>query len=89
MGDGHPLPRIDDLIQIVGQATILTKFDLTKGFYQIPVDKESRKFTAFCTPFCIYEFTRLPFGLKVCSQKFQGILNRVLAGFRVFLCNIY
>ena len=88
VGDGHPLPRIDDLIQIVEQATILTKFDLTKGFYQIPVDKEFRKYTVFCTPFGIYKFTRLPFGLKVCPQKFQSILNRVLAGLESF-CVIY
>jgi hypothetical protein len=39
-GDSYPLPRIDDLIQKVGQSKVLSKFDLTKGFYQIPLAKK-------------------------------------------------
>ena len=64
IGDSFPIPRIDDLLQQVGQARYLSKFYLTKGFYQIPLAKNSKKFTVFCTPNTIFQLTRLPFSLK-------------------------
>ena len=45
----HPIPRIDDLIDKVGQAKFLTKLDLTKAYWNIPLDEESIQYTGFVT----------------------------------------
>jgi hypothetical protein len=87
-GNSYPLPRIDDLVHKVGQAKVLSKFDLTKGFYQIPLSKSSRQYTAFCTPYSTYQFTRLPFGLKTSPTHFQSVMNKVLSGLEDY-CVVY
>ena len=45
----YPLPRIDDCLDKLGKAKYFTKLDLLSGFWQIPMEKESQKKTAFTT----------------------------------------
>jgi hypothetical protein len=80
VGNSFPLPLIDDLISKIGQSKFLTKFDLSKGFYQIPLAEESKIYTAFCTPFGLYQWLRLPFGLKTSPAQFQSLMQKVLEG---------
>ena len=47
--DMFPLPRVDDLIDRVGQAKYLTKLHATKGYLAVPLDDESVPYTAFIT----------------------------------------
>jgi len=54
------------------------KLDLANGFLQIPMDKESIPLTAFSTPDGLYEFTRLPFGLKNSPTFFQKVMSDIL-----------
>jgi len=84
VGDSFPLPLIDDLIDRIGQAQFLSKFDLSKGFYQLKLSVESRKYSAFCTPFGLFEFQRLPFGLKTSPAQFQYLIQKVLEGMSDF-----
>ena len=42
--DSFPVPRMDDCIDNIGQAKYVTKFDLLKGFWQIPLTTELRRF---------------------------------------------
>jgi len=79
-GESFPLPLIEDLLDRVGQSRFLTKLDLSKGFYQIPLEDSSMKYTAFCTPFGLFEWRRLPFGLKTSPSQFQSLMQRVLEG---------
>ena len=88
VGDSYPIPHIDTLISRIGTCCILSKIDLTRGFYQIPLAQSSRKFTAFVCPFGTYVWTRLPYGLKTSPTKFQRIMNQVLAGLEAF-CVVY
>ena len=53
-GNSFPIPRNDDLIDRIGKVKFLTKMDLSKGFYQIPLDENSKFITTFCTPFGSY-----------------------------------
>ena len=48
--DPYAIPLIDSLIDQLGEATLLTKLDMNKGFYQIPVAEADIPKTAFCTP---------------------------------------
>ena len=49
--DAYPIPRVDDLIDRLGKAKYITTLDLSRGYWQVPVDDESRSRTAFTTPF--------------------------------------
>ena len=66
--DAYPMPGIDDLIDLIGQARFISILDLTKGYWQVPVVEEDKAKTAFATPFglsssssgCLSGFKGLP-----------------------------
>ena len=62
--DAYPMPRIEDLLDSVGQSQFITTLDLAKGYWQVPVATEDQPKTAFITPEGLYEFTTMPFGLR-------------------------
>lgn len=76
--DAYPIPRIDELIEKLGEAKYITTIDLTKGYWQVPLRKEDRKKTAFATADGLYEFTVLPFGLHGAPATFQRLMNTIL-----------
>ena len=51
--DPFPILRIDDCIDNIGQAKYVTKFDLLKGFWQIPLTDRAKEISAFITQDCI------------------------------------
>ena len=64
--------------------------DLTKGYYQAPLDKNSRKYTAFITPDGTYQWTRVPMGLKTSGAYFQrAIASEVLRELLYSACFLY
>ena len=62
--DAYPMPRIDDLIDQVGGSRFISTLDLTRGYWQVPVAKEDRPKTAFVTPYGLFQFNVMPFGLQ-------------------------
>ena len=86
--ESWPMPRIDDLIDQIGQDTFLTKIDLSNSFLQIKLDPESTKYTSFCTPFGQFEYLRLPYGLKSSPLKFSCMISKALYGLDEF-CGMY
>ena len=76
--DAYPMPRIEELIDTIGPAGVITTLDLAKGYWQIPVDEESKDKTAFTTPFGLYEFEVMPFGLHSAPATFQRMINHTL-----------
>lgn len=82
--DSYPTPRIDDLLEQLGKAKYLTTIDLCKGYWQVPLTQRSRALTAFRTPWGLFQFTVLPFGLHGAPATFQRLMDQVLCDFSGF-----
>ena len=76
--DAYPMPRIEELIDTIGPAVVISTLDLAKGYWQIPMAEESKDKTAFTTPFGLFEFQVMPFGLHSAPATFQRMINHVL-----------
>lgn len=78
--DRYPLPYLQDITAILQGKNIFSKIDLQRAFHQIPLSKDDIPKTAIITPFGLFEFTRLTFGLRNAAQTMQRVLNTALAG---------
>lgn len=87
--DKYPLPNIDSILDKLGRAQYFSTIDLAKGYHQILINKEDRKKTAFVTPHGLYEFIRMPFGLKNAPATFQRLMNEILRDFINKTCVVY
>ena len=78
--DSFPIPRIDDCIDKVGNSKYVTKFDLLKGFWQVPLTDRTKEVSAFATPNGLYQYKVMPFGMKNSPATFQRLVNNVICG---------
>jgi hypothetical protein len=62
--DAYPLPTLEQAFQHFAGAKVFSILDLNSAYYQVPLTKRSRKITAFCTPFGLWEFSKLPMGVR-------------------------
>ena len=82
--DPFLLPRIDDLLDKIWKAKFLTKVDMAKGYYQVPMDEESIPFTGFVTPFGFFSWKYMPFGLRNDPATFSRLVQGLLYGLETF-----
>lgn len=78
--DSFPLPNMVDMLSALSGATYFSTLDLSKGFYQIELEPESRPYTAFSTGGSHYQFRVMPFGLSNAPATAQRLISFVLAG---------
>ena len=64
VSDRYPLPRIDQALRKLGKAIFITTMDVMKGFHQNIVEMTSRKFLRITCHLGIFEYVRMPFGIK-------------------------
>ena len=84
----HPLPKVDETLAQLSDATFFSTLDANSGFWQIPLSEESRPLTTFITPFGRYWFNKLPFGISSAPELFQNCMNTILKGLEGVLCQM-
>ncbi len=83
--DCFPLPegwwlRVDDCVDHIGSARYVSKFDLLKGYWQVPLTNRAKESSAFVTPDAFLQYTVMPYGVRNAPATFQRIVNRILYG---------
>ena len=78
--DTFPLPRVDDLLDQLGETCYFSSLDLASGYWQIKVHPQSQAKTAFVTHRGLHEFRVMPFGLTNAPAVFQRLMQQVLMG---------
>ena len=79
--DSYPLPLITDIFHRITSSTIFSTIDLHKAYHQVPVNPTDIAKTAVTTPFGLFEYIRMPFGLRNSAQTFQRYIDEILADF--------
>ena len=83
-GDSYPLPDLQSLFQRVGKSNLITICDCKSGYWQIPVLEEDKWLTAFVCDSGVYEFNRVPFGMKGSGNSFVRAVTDILRPVREF-----
>lgn len=78
--DRYPLPFIQDVTTILHSKKFFSKIDLQRAYHQVPVNQEDICKTAITTPFGLFEFSHMTFGLRNAAQTMQRLINSALAG---------
>ena len=78
--DRYPIPHIQDFTSQLSGCTVFSKIDLVRAYHQIPVHLDNVPKTAVIAPFGLFEFVRMPFGLRNAAQTFQRFIDQVLRG---------
>ncbi|CAF3693322.1 unnamed protein product [Rotaria socialis] len=87
--DSFPLPNLNDAVYNLNGSVFFSTLDLTRGYYNVPMDEDSIPLTAFSTSRSHWEFIRMPFGLCNAGATFQRLMNLVLRGFSWSQCICY
>ncbi|KAH7724401.1 Gag-Pol polyprotein, partial [Aphelenchoides avenae] len=78
--NGHPLPTPGDMFNMLNCSKYFSTLDLSDAYLQIELDDESNKLCGITTHRGLYQYNRLPFGVKSAPGIFQSVMDKMLAG---------
>jgi hypothetical protein len=73
----YPLPRIDQIVDSTAGCETLSFLDAYSGYHRIKMKESDQLATSFITPFGIYCYTTMPFGLRNAGATYQRCMNHV------------
>jgi len=82
------MPCVDEVVESVGKATVISKIDLTKEYYQVPMAEKDIPKTAFTCHKGWFEFLRMPFGVKNTPVVFQELMQSIIRDISAY-CSPY
>ena len=74
----YPLPRLDDILSVVGNNSFFCKLDLDQAYLQMCVAPKDQKYLVISTEKGLFKFNRLPFGLASAPAIFQRFIGQLL-----------
>lgn len=77
--DKYPVPHLRSIATTLHNKKIFSKLDLQRAYLQIPVSPDDIPKTAICTPFGLFEYLYMPFGLKNAGATFQRYMDTIFA----------
>ena len=77
--NAYPMPQVEDAFLGIRGSECFSKLDLKSGYHQILVHPDSKKYTAFSTPWGHYEWEVMPFGLADAPATFMRLINRIFS----------
>lgn len=77
--DAFPIPRMEECIDALEGSKYFSTLDLASGYHQVEMAEEDRQKTAFTTPFGLYEWNCLPFGLANAPAHFSRLMQKVMS----------
>ena len=87
--DKMPIPRISEIFDGLAGQEWFSTLDMAKAYHQGYVKEEHRKYTAFSTPWGLYEWIRIPMGISNAPPVFQRYVNNALRGLLDRICAAY
>lgn len=76
--ENHPLPTMDDLFARLGKAKFFSQLDFKNGFHQCELHPDSRHITTFISPWGMFRYKRLIFGVNCAPELFQKAVEQML-----------
>ena len=77
--DKYPVPHLRSLTMSLHGKSVFSKLDLKKAYLQIPMAQNDIPKTAVCTPFGLFEYLYMPYGLKNAGSTFQRLMDSLFA----------
>ena len=75
--DRYSVPHIQEFSINLRNTIIFSKMDLAKGYHQVPINPSDIPKTAVITPFGLFEYIKIPFGLRSSAQIFQRMMDNI------------